>query len=265
MGKTVVDLLINRLVRDGSCSVIERSAIDRLLAEQNLTNSDRFDAQTAAKLGRLLGVDAIVLGTITQYDKSDKTTGSSRSFTGRGAMTTKHDIKGSVQITARIVSPDTAEVLAVAQGAGASEKKGVKVDLRDRSALMMGQCGAAAEVINDAVDKAVVDLSSHLELILPKVPSRFGVIEGLVADANPSGRLILNVGSRAGAKPGDRLQVWKAGKPVRDPETQKVLRYDDTLLGEAVINSVDEVSAVATYTGSQQPSPGDRVRSFPKQ
>src|SRR3954452_10406094 len=69
VGKAVVDLLINRLVRDGSCSVIERSAIDKLLAEQNLSNSDRFDPQTAAKLGRLLGVDAIVLGSITQYDK----------------------------------------------------------------------------------------------------------------------------------------------------------------------------------------------------
>lgn len=264
VGKTITDLLINRLVRDGSCSVIERSAIDKLLAEQNLSNSDRFDPQTAAKLGRLLGVDAIVLGTITRYQNEDKTTGGGRTvgpFTAHSAMTIKHDVKAAIEISARIVSPDTAEIIAVAQGAGAFEKKGVKSDIRDRSMLIIGNNGPVQEVMNQAIDKALGDLTIHLQETLPKIPSRLGILEGLVADANASGRLILNVGSRAGAKPGDHVQVWRAGKPIRDPETGKVLRYDDTLLGEATITSVDEVSSVAAYTGAELPKPGDRIKT----
>ena len=58
LGKAVADMLINRLVQTATVTVIERAAIDKLLAEQNLTNSDRTDALTAAKLGRVLGVDA---------------------------------------------------------------------------------------------------------------------------------------------------------------------------------------------------------------
>lgn len=75
LGKAAADLLIAKLVQDGSVSVIERNAMDKLLAEQNFSNSGRTDPVTAAKLGRILGVDAIILGTITHYDYSDKTTG----------------------------------------------------------------------------------------------------------------------------------------------------------------------------------------------
>ena len=86
-------------------------------------------------------------------------------------------------------------------------------------------------------------------------------MEGRVADANESGRLILNVGSRAGVKPGDRMEVWRPGKPIRDPDTGKVLRYDDLPLGEAEVSSVDEVSAVAMYKGTTPVAVGDRVKS----
>src|SRR5215472_9672997 len=121
VGKAAADLLITKLVQDGNISVIERDAIDKLLAEQNLTNSDRTDPTTAAKVGRILGVDAIIMGTITHYDFMDKTTGGGGArFAGFGgsSMKTKHDIAAKVLISTRLVSPDTAEVLAVSEGAG---------------------------------------------------------------------------------------------------------------------------------------------------
>jgi curli biogenesis system outer membrane secretion channel CsgG len=111
-------------------SVIERNAIDKLLAEQNFSNTDRTDPVMAAKLGKILGVDAIILGTITHYDYADKTTGGGGAsrFGGFGgsAMKTKHDINAKVQISTRLVSPDTAEVMAVSQGTGEVNRKGVK-------------------------------------------------------------------------------------------------------------------------------------------
>ena len=64
VGKGVADLLVDRLVRGGAFSVIERKAIDKIMAEQNFSNSDRADASSAAKIGRLLGVQAIVIGSI---------------------------------------------------------------------------------------------------------------------------------------------------------------------------------------------------------
>jgi curli biogenesis system outer membrane secretion channel CsgG len=64
----VSDLLVDRLVRDGTFSVIERSRLDAVLAEQNLGRSGLLDANAAAQVGRILGVDAVILGSVTQFD-----------------------------------------------------------------------------------------------------------------------------------------------------------------------------------------------------
>ena len=60
IGKGISDLLVNQLVNDGTYRVIERNALDKILKEQNFSNSDRADSSTAAKIGRILGVDAII-------------------------------------------------------------------------------------------------------------------------------------------------------------------------------------------------------------
>src|SRR5262245_47855926 len=49
LGQAVANLLVARLVKDGSATVVERAALDKLISEQNLTNSDRTDPLTAAK------------------------------------------------------------------------------------------------------------------------------------------------------------------------------------------------------------------------
>ena len=267
LGKASADLLVGKLVQDSRVSVIERSALDKLIAEQNLSNSDRTDPATAAKIGRILGVDVIVLGTITHYDFDDKTTGGSGvRFGGFGgaSMKTKHDLKAKVQISARLVSPDTAEVLGVSEGIGELIRKGVKLDIRDTSKMALGAYGNNT-IMNECMDKAIVQLSGELLQSIPKLPPRVPVIDGLVADSNEAGRLILNVGSRDGLKSGDRLQVWRGGKEIRDPATGKVLMRDDTLLGEAVVTSVNDNSSIAMYKGDERPRVGDLAKSIPKQ
>ena len=43
VGAGMADLLVDKLVQDGKYSVIERKALDKVLAEQNFSNSDRAD------------------------------------------------------------------------------------------------------------------------------------------------------------------------------------------------------------------------------
>lgn len=267
IGKAAADLLITKLVQDGNVTVIERNAIDKLLAEQNLTNSDRTDPLTAAKLGRILGVDAIVMGTITHYDYIDKTTGGGGAhFGGFGgsSMKTKHDIMAKVLISTRLVSPDTAEVLAASEGAGEIDRKGVKMDLRDTTRIMSGAT-ANNPIMNECMDKAIAQLAALLEQQFPKLPPRAPIIDGLVADASDSGQLVLNVGAQHGVKIGDHLQVWRAGKEIKDPVTGKVLMRNDTLLGEAVVVTVNDISSIAHYNGTEPAKVMDIVKSMPKQ
>src|SRR5207248_9888286 len=86
VGKGITDLVVTDLVKSGIYSVIERKALDKVLAEQNFSNSDRADPNSAAKLARILGVDAIVTGSITQFGRDDKSTGvGGRAFGGFGS------------------------------------------------------------------------------------------------------------------------------------------------------------------------------------
>jgi curli biogenesis system outer membrane secretion channel CsgG len=267
LGKAAANLLITKLVQDGSVTVIERNAMDKLLAEQNFSNSGRTDPVTAAKLGRILGVDAIILGTITHYDYSDKTTGGAGTRIGGfggSSMKTKHDISAKVQISTRLVSPDTAEVLAVSEGTGEVNRKGVKMDIRDSTQIMMAG-SANNPLMNECMDNAVAKLAVELKQTFPKLPPRISVIDGLVADASDSGQLILNVGAQNGVKIGDHLQVWRPGKEIRDPATDKILMRNDTLLGEAVITRVTDISSIAQYKGAEPVKVRDLVKSIPMQ
>jgi curli biogenesis system outer membrane secretion channel CsgG len=133
VGKGIADMLINNLVKSGTYSVIERKALDKLMAEQNFSNSDRANPQSAAKLGQLLGVDAIVIGSITQFGRDDKATniggggfGGFGSKYGLGGVGHKQS-KAVVALTARLVSVETAEILAVAEGKGESTRSGTSL------------------------------------------------------------------------------------------------------------------------------------------
>ena len=75
IGKGIADMIVERLVNGNAYRVIERKALDKILAEQNFSNSDRADPMSAAKIARILGVEAIIMGSITTFGRDDKSTG----------------------------------------------------------------------------------------------------------------------------------------------------------------------------------------------
>src|SRR3989442_9852818 len=75
IGKGIANMLVTDLVRNGTYSVIERQALEKVLSEQNFQTSGRADPSTAASLGKLLGVDAVIIGAITQFGRDDKKVG----------------------------------------------------------------------------------------------------------------------------------------------------------------------------------------------
>ncbi len=126
VGRGVSDLLVTMLVKDGTYSVIERKNLDKILGEQNFSNSDRANPASAAKIGKLLGVDAIIVGSITQFGNDTKNTGVGGVGAGLGKVGlggfSRKESKAIVAIDARIVDIDTAEILAVAEGKGESKR-----------------------------------------------------------------------------------------------------------------------------------------------
>jgi len=273
VGKGISDLLVTKLVNDGQYSVIERAMLDKIIAEQNFSNSDRADSNSAAKIGRILGVDAIITGSITQFGRDDKHTniggGGLAAATGRygfGGVSHK-EAKAVVAVTARLIDVNTAEILASVEGTGESKRSGNSLIGGGGSGwsgggggLDMGSSNFGSTIIGEAVHQAVDNLGAALDAKAASLPEHKVIVAGIVADVS-GGTLVLNVGSRSGLKVGDVLEVSRPTKTIKDPTTGKVLRTLADKVGTATITDVDEGSATASFTGNSAAKVGDSVKT----
>ena len=266
IGKGIANLLTDKLVGSGVYSVIERSALDRVLAEQNFSNSDRADPAAAARIGKVLGVDAIIMGAITQFGRDDET----RSVSGLGRAAGRFGVggvgtktaKAVVEVSARMIDTSTAEIIAVASGKGESTRSGTTLLGGGGSPRTIGAGAAdmssknfAATLIGEAVHGAVNRVAMELDRQAPRLPQRAREsVEGLVADVSGD-TIILNVGTRAGI----RLVIRRVVREVTDPATGQLLRKITQDVGVAVITEADEVSSVGEYAGDQPAQVGDTV------
>jgi hypothetical protein len=226
---------------------------------------------SAAKLGKLLGVDAIIVGSITQFGGETKNTniggvGGGLGKIGIGGFGSKKT-KASVALDARIVDIDTAEILGVADGKGES--------LRSSTSLLGGGGGwhgfgggtvdfgssdVQSTIIGEAVSKATEQLSTGLIADAPKLQARVINVEGLVAAVDGKD-IVLNVGTKAGLHPGQQLAVQRVTKEIKDPATGKVIRRMSTQVGMIEITDVDELSAVAKPVSGSVFKVGDMVKT----
>jgi len=88
-GKFLSEELITRLFMTKRFEVVERQLLSKVIAEHKLTLSGFVDPNSAKELGKILGVDAIATGTIT-------------------------DLDATVKINARLIATDTGSIFAVA-------------------------------------------------------------------------------------------------------------------------------------------------------
>jgi curli biogenesis system outer membrane secretion channel CsgG len=261
VGKAISDLLVKHLVQDGTYSVIERNALDKIMAEQNFSNSDRANPNSAAKLGKLLGVDAIIVGSITQFGNDNKNTGvggGGGGFGGFGLGGFSHkESKAIVNVDARIVDIDTAEILGVAEGRGVSSRSSTSLTGGGGGwrgfgggNVDFGSSDFEATILGEAVKASVEQMSTGLIADASKLTARTISVSGLVA-AVDGGQVVLNVGSKAGLKLGDTLTVERVTREIKDPATGQVIRRLANQVGVVKITDIDDISAVcAPVTGS---------------
>jgi curli biogenesis system outer membrane secretion channel CsgG len=267
VGKGITDLMVQKLVTDGKYRVIERAALDKIIAEQNFNNSDRADPSSASKIGRILGVDTIILGSITKFGRDDKQIGGvgggHSGWTGAIAGMGKKESKAVVAITARLVNTTTGEILASVTGNGESSRSGLMLGggggtcySGGGGAFDMSSSNFSQTILGEAVNKAVNDCATQLDAAAGTLPIIKATYSGLVADVSGN-VIIINVGNKVGVRVGDTIDVSRAVRTVKDPTTGKVLKTVTNKLGSATVTDVDADSATATYSGATPPKVGD--------
>ncbi len=271
VGRGICDLLVKHLVKDGSYTVIERRMLDKILAEQNFSTSDRANPATAAKVGKILGLDAIVVGSITQFGNETKTTKIGGAGGGIGGFGIggfgKSKSKAIVTIDARLIDVDTAEILAVADGKGESKRESTSLLGGGGSwhgwgagGVDFGSSDFEQTILGEAIKQAVEQLSAGVIGAKDKLQTRVVVVEGLVA-AVDAGSVVLNVGAKAGLKAGDQLSIERVTKEIKDPATGKVIRRMSSKIGVITVSEVDDVSAVCRIVSGSDFKVGDLAKT----
>jgi hypothetical protein len=241
------------------------------MTEQNFSNSNRADPSTAAKLGKMAGVDYIIIGAITQFGNETKKQnigGGGGSWHGVGVGGIGHsNSKAEVGISARVVNVNTGEIVAVAEGSGESSRSSTSLlggggnwGGSGGGNVDFGSSNFQETIIGEATKAAVDQLSGNLVADAPKLTVAAVKIDGVVA-AVDSGQIILNLGSDAGVKVGDQFEVVRVTKEIKDPATGEVIRRLTTSIGIIKATDVDAKSAVCVPVSGSGFQEGDRVRS----
>jgi curli biogenesis system outer membrane secretion channel CsgG len=163
--KAVNEILVNKLVDGGHFAVIERTKLDQVLQEQNLGKTGRLDTSSAAKVGRVLGVQTIIIGSVTEFNIDKQSQGISLPMFGSvgGGKTT-----ANVKINMRAIDTKTGEILYTAQGVGSSNHGSNAVQFRGVSFGNDGN-NQEAKLLSAATADAVEQIATKINTNPSKV------------------------------------------------------------------------------------------------
>ena len=243
------DLMINALLNANRFRVFERAKLDLLLQEQNFQNfSGLVDQTTAVKLGKMIGVDAILTGSITNisFKKSEGI---------RIGPIKVGKSYAKVVMTIRIIDVTTGEILFSTVQEEEASKSGVSGVL---PIPIPGGIGFSHQ--------EAVDVLSAIELICNKVVLNFvakidkkniavssAPLEGYVVkvESTSSGgitQVYINLGESSGIQVGDEIRIYRKGEVILDPKTNEVLDRELDLIAQAKVMKVKDKLSIAMVT-----------------
>ncbi len=248
LARAAADAMTTKLVQTGRFRVIERQQLDKILHEQDLADTGRIDPSTAARIGKVLGVQAVIIGSVTEFGISK--TGGRIPQIGRwkwGHGIGGKIITGKTTVTARLVDTTTGEILGAYEAHGKytfgkGEFSGARFGKEFDSAV-------ATKVLNKAVKKIAEKIAEDAGKI--HVSTVRGGIVGKVAKV-AGDRVYLNVGEVLGVRVGDRFEIRGMGEVIKDPDTGEVLGGEEESRGVVEVIKVlgDRLSVARPVSGS---------------
>jgi curli biogenesis system outer membrane secretion channel CsgG len=193
IGKQAMDILSAKLFQSGRFIMLERADLSKIEKELKMGNKAKLDNSA----------DYLILGSITEFGRKET------SDVGVFSRVKKQEVFAKVHI--RIVDVSTGEIIYSEEGKGSTfSEAGTVMGVGERA-------GYDAQLNDKAIDAAISDLTSNIiENMLDK-PWK-GYILGY-----EDGNLITSGGKSQNIKVGDRFDLFKEGKEVKNPQTNMMI------------------------------------------
>ncbi|MBX2857841.1 MAG: CsgG/HfaB family protein [Cellvibrionaceae bacterium] len=257
IGKFAADMLTTELVKSTDFEVYERKQMKSVLKEQDFGQSGRFDPSTAAQIGRLIGLDYIITGAITEFGVSEAGGG------GGGVHVSKRGYHANVDV--RIVDVQSGRVVFADSGAGNKASANVRVfgfgggekrNQKSETAVMRLAMSDVAKKIKSA------GLTKKMRRSTTSNPRRASPNAVLIAHVDGKS-VTLSKGTKAGLKVGQTLTIQRPKGEIKDPASGRVIKVQYTPVGEVQIVSVEASYADGRLLSGKGIKIGDEVKTSP--
>lgn len=230
-------MLTTALVESKRFIVIERAQLQKILTEHELKGNKLTNQATGPALGKLIGVQFMIFGSVTEFGTDDEGGGMSLGLSGGGigsllsGALSRQSTSGTVAMDFRIVDTTTGQVLqsyTIKESIDNSSwdvslgYKGVSMGTNQFMKTPLGQ--AARTVITKAVQRI-----AHR--------AKDTVWTGQVVEFD-RGEVYINAGMASGLKSGDAFMIERVVKRLTDPTTNEVLMLRKKQIGIVEVKTV---------------------------
>ena len=211
IGTGLADMLITQLVKSGKFIVIERQELEKVLQEQSLGMSGMVTPQSAARVGKLLGVELIVTGSVTEFGQKESKIGGALGRIGIGGAISRRKARAVVDI--RLINSQTGEIVVAESSVG--EATSTSLDhIRFEDIDFGNPTTWDQTILGKAARKAIEQCVQIIDRAMAQIPW-----QGKIIKVNPDSTLYMKPGSKGGVKPGMEFVVYSPGEEIIDPDT----------------------------------------------
>ena len=206
-GEGMADMLVTDLVQSDRYIVLERSEINAVLDEQNLGTSGVVTAESAARVGEMLGAEIVVFGAITEFGYKERSTGGRTRRLGLGVKSTTAVVATDV----RMVNATTGEIVAAESVRKSESKRGLSVDTEKID--FGSQSEFDESLVGEATREAIGDIVKMINAGSANVKWSASVI------TTQGSNVFINAGAAGGIENGQTFVVMREGQKLVDPDT----------------------------------------------
>jgi len=244
-------MLTDALIKSGQFIVVERQALNAVIAEQNLAASGRATKKGGARLGDIKRAQIIIEGAVTEFGEAKA--GGGQDLRIKGFKLGSDRQEAHVAIILRLIDSTTSQVIASHRVEGSAASGSLSYGYSksgfgfDQSGFKATPLGKATQI---AIDRAVAFIASQMANIpwrgkIIKVVDNFGY---------------LNAGQASNITQGSVFMVFRQGEELIDPDSGLDLGSEDIFVGRFQVTEVHP--KYSKGKASDQPvMPGDIVKS----
>ncbi len=205
MRKQALDILSSKLAQSGKFILLEREDLDVLVAE------------AGANLNKI-GADYIILGSITEFGRKNE--GHEQVFSSTKTQTVE------AGVSVRLVDAATGLIIY------SDEAKGYAETTTKQTLGIGGTAGFDATLSDKAISAALSQLVENIINKCMDKPWRSYLL------AEDGGSYIIGGGASQGLAVGDKFNVYKKGRKVKNPQTGMEIELPGTLIGVVTVQTM---------------------------